>query len=184
MASLFSASMTKDFWLTGLAMIRYIPRAFSAPQVDGMDFFTDARLVEYRSRIAALTPASEPLWGGMSVDQGLHHLNLACGHAQGYYTLPDESYLASRTVFRWILVDWFPEQPKGLRVPTDFKIPHDEHFDFFVEQATLNTIIEAAWNARSDSEWGPHCTFGKMSVREWGKLLQIHIDYHLRQFGV
>ena len=23
-----------------------------------------------------------------------------------FYTLPDESYLVSRTVFRWILVDW------------------------------------------------------------------------------
>jgi len=25
--------------------------------------------------------------------------------------------------------------------------------------------------------------FGSMTVEEWGKLLQIHIDYHLRQFA-
>jgi len=24
--------------------------------------------------------------------------------------------------------------------------------------------------------------FGKMTLSEWGKLLQIHIDYHLKQF--
>ena len=25
--------------------------------------------------------------------------------------------------------------------------------------------------------------FGKMTPKEWGKLLQIHVDYHLRQFA-
>jgi len=25
--------------------------------------------------------------------------------------------------------------------------------------------------------------FGKMTLEEWGKLLQIHVDYHLRQFA-
>jgi len=25
--------------------------------------------------------------------------------------------------------------------------------------------------------------FGKMTPNEWGKLLQIHVDYHLRQFA-
>jgi hypothetical protein len=60
----------------------------------------------------------------MEVDQMLHHLNLACGGSQGFYDLPDESYLISRTLFEWILVDWHSEQPVGLRLPTGFKIPH------------------------------------------------------------
>jgi hypothetical protein len=29
----------------------------------------------------------------------------------------------------------------------------------------------------------PHPMFGKLKVAEWGKLLQIHIDYHLKQFA-
>ena len=44
----------------------------------------------------------------MNVSQMLHRLNLACGASLGFYTLLDESYLVSRTVFRWILIDWFP----------------------------------------------------------------------------
>jgi hypothetical protein len=32
-------------------------------------------------------------------------------------------------------------------------------------------------------DWGPHPMFGKMTLSEWGKLLQIHIDYHLKQFA-
>jgi hypothetical protein len=28
---------------------------------------------------------------------------------------------------------------------------------------------------------GLHPMFGTMTIKEWGKLLQIHIDYHLTQ---
>ena len=59
----------------------------------------------------------------MSVSQLLHHLNLACGGALGFYKLPDESYLVSRTVFRWILADWFPEQPRPQRFPGMLPLP-------------------------------------------------------------
>jgi Protein of unknown function (DUF1569) len=123
-----------------------------------------------------------PATCSMEVDQMLHHLNLACGNSLGFYNLPDESYLISRTVFRWILVDWFPEQPVGLRLPAGFKIPHSQRFEFAYEKAQLLTILEADWNARTVDAWKPHPMFGKMTPKEWDKLLQIHVDYHLRQF--
>lgn len=122
MPSLITESFTSKFWLTGVVMLRYLPRAIRVPQVDGMAFFTKGKLAEYQARIALLTPASRQCWGSMTVDQGLHYLNLACGHALGFYQLEDESYLASRTLFRWILVDWFAEQPVGLRLTTGFKL--------------------------------------------------------------
>jgi hypothetical protein len=98
----------------------------------------------------------------------LHHLNLACGGSLGFYTLPDESYFVSRTVFRWILVDWFPEQPVGLRLPKGFKIPHGAEFDFDFEKQQLLKIVDAAWQARSPDDWGPHPMFGK-DVGRMGK---------------
>jgi hypothetical protein len=121
--------------------------------------------------------------GSMSVAQMLHHLNLACGGALGFYELPDESYFTSRTLFRWILVDWFPEQPVGLRRPTGFRIAHGADFDFDFEKQQLVRVVDAAWNTKSPDDWGPHPLFGRMTRSEWGKLLQIHIDYHLRQFA-
>lgn len=113
----------------------------------------------------------------------LHHLNLACGGSLGFYDLPDESYFSSRTLSRWIIVDWFSEQPVGLRLPADFKISPDEKFDFESERSQLLKILEVAWQARSRDAWKPHPMFGKMSVKEWGNLLQMHVDYHLRQFA-
>jgi hypothetical protein len=169
--------------MSGLAMLRYIPRYFRVKQVDGNAFFTEEKLHEFRDRVLQITPANPRRWGTMSVPQMLHHLNLACGGSLLFYDLPDESYFVSRTVFRWILVDWYPEQPVGLRLPKGFKIPPSATFDFRLEKEQLLKILDAAWHARSAADWQPHPMFGPMTPTEWGKLLQIHIDYHLRQFA-
>ena len=182
-SSLAREIFTSNFWMSGLAMVKYIPRSFRVKQVNGMAFYTDAKHDELRSRVLRTTPANPRQWGTMTVAQMLHHLNLACGGSLGFYALPDESYLVSRTVFRWILVDWFPEQPVGLRLPKGFKIPHGAQFDFDFEKQQLLKILDAAWRARSAEDWAPHPMFGPMTAKEWGKLLQIHIDYHLRQFA-
>jgi hypothetical protein len=109
--SFIRESFTSNFRMSGLAILKYIPRYFRVKQVDGNAFFTKVKLHEFRDRILRITPANPRQWGTMTVAQMLHHLNLACGGSLGFYELPDESYLVSRTVFRWILVDWYPEQP-------------------------------------------------------------------------
>ena len=181
--NVFRAALTSDFWITGIVIVRYIPRAFRVKPVDGDLFFTAEKRQEYRRRVESTMPDSQRQWGTMEVDQMLHHLNLACGGSQGFYNLPDESYLTSRTLFKWILVDWYPEQPVGLRLPTGFKIPHSQRFEFAYEKSQLLKILEADWNATTANAWKPHPMFGKMTVKEWGKILQIHVDYHLRQFA-
>jgi hypothetical protein len=178
--NMFRAALTSDFWMTAIAILRYIPRAFRVKQVNGDIFFTEEKRQEYRRRVESVTPNSQRQWRTMEVDQMLHHLNLACGGSQGFYDLPDESYLTSRTLFKWILVDWYPEQPVGSRLPTGFKIPPSWRFEFSYEKAQLPKILEADWNARTADACKPHPMFGKMSPTEWGKLLQIHMDYHLR----
>src|SRR6266481_9917366 len=129
---------TSNFLMSGLAMLNYIPRSFRVTQADGMSFFTEPKHDEFRNRVLRITPASPRRWGTMNVSQTLHHLNLACGSALGFYKLPDESYLVSRTLFRWRLVDWFPEQPVGLRLPKGFKIPHGAEFDFDFESSSCS----------------------------------------------
>jgi hypothetical protein len=92
---------TSNFWMSGLAMLKYISRWFRVKQVDGIAFFTEAKHDELQNRILRITPANPRQWGTMNVSQMLHHLNLASGGALGFYELPDESYLVSRTLFRW-----------------------------------------------------------------------------------
>jgi hypothetical protein len=181
--SFIRESVTSNFWMSDLAIFKYIPRLFRVKQVDGNAFFREEKLDEFRGRILQITPANPRQWGTMTVAQMLHHLNLSCGGSLGFYDVPDESYLVSRTVFRWILVDWYPEQPVGFRLPKGFKISPSAKFDFDFEKQQLVKLLDVAWRASSPADWQPHPMFGKMTPSEWGKLLQIHIDYHLRQFA-
>jgi len=181
--SLLRSMFDPDVLMSGVAMVRDIPRALQLKQVDGNRFFTEEKRHEYRQRIESVTLQSPRQWGTMTVDQMLHHLNLACGGSLGFYDVPDESNLVTRTVGKWVTVDWLPEQPVGLRVPKGFKIPHAQRFEFAYEKAQLLKIVETAWHARTDAAWKPHPLFGKMTLGEWGKLLQMHLDYHLRQFA-
>jgi hypothetical protein len=169
--NLLYALFTRNLLMSGVAIVRYIPRAFRVKQVDGNLFFTEEKRQEYRRRVESVTSHSPRQWGTMEVDQMLHHLNLACGGSLDFYNLPDESYLTSRTAFRWILVDWFPEQPVGLRLPAGFKIPHSQRFEFSHEKAQLLTILEADWNARTADAWKPHPMFGKDDARRVGQAL-------------
>jgi hypothetical protein len=180
---LLRALSDRDVLMSGVAMARDIPRALRLKPVDGSLFFTEEKLHEYRQRVEGVTPQSPRRWGTMEVDQMLHHLNLACGGSLGFYDLPDESNLLTRTVGKWVTVDWFQEQPVGLRIPKGFKIQRSQRFDFAYERAQLLSILETARHARTDEAWKPHPLFGRMTARQWGKLLQMHLDYHLRQFA-
>ena len=170
------------FWKTCWAVTRYIPRAFVVKRVHGLDFFKPESIDRFINRVKSIRPNSTRQWGTMSPAGMLHHLNLAVGGALGYYQLEDESYYLGRTVFKWILVDWYSEQPLGLRLPLSFVIPADKQFDFEYEQNRLLEIITAAGSATA-KDFGPHPFFGKMSVKEWGKLYTMHVDYHLRQYS-
>jgi len=39
--NVFRAALSSDFWITGIAIARYIPRAFRTKQIDGNLFFTE-----------------------------------------------------------------------------------------------------------------------------------------------
>jgi hypothetical protein len=49
---------TPDFWITGLAILKYIPRSFRAKQIDGMVFLAESKHNEFRDRVLAMTPTS------------------------------------------------------------------------------------------------------------------------------
>jgi len=101
----------------------------------------------------------------MEPAQMFHHLNLAFGGALGYFDLPDESYLLSRTFFKWLLVDWFPEQPVGLRLPLNFVIPHDQYFDFDKEQRLFRGNPREGLAYKNSQRLGPALLYGLFDLQ-------------------
>jgi hypothetical protein len=53
--NVFRAAFSSDFWITGIAIARYIPRAFRTKQIDGNLFFTKEKRQEYRRRVESVT---------------------------------------------------------------------------------------------------------------------------------
>jgi len=52
------ALFTRNLLMSGVAIVRYIPRAFRVNQVDGNLFFTGEKQQEYRRRVESVTPHS------------------------------------------------------------------------------------------------------------------------------
>ena len=128
-------------------------------------------------------PHSAHQWGTMEVDEILHQTQPGMRRLTGFLQSSGRELPYFAAFFKWILVDWLPEQPVGLPLPGGFKIPHSQRFEFAYEKAQLLKILEAEWNARTADAWKPHNMFRKVTPREWGKPFQIHVDYHLRQFA-
>src|SRR5258707_2189202 len=60
--SLVREVFTSNFWMSGLAMLKYIPRSFGVKQVDGMAFLTESKHDEFRNRVLRITPANPRQW--------------------------------------------------------------------------------------------------------------------------
>lgn len=175
--------INRQLWKSFLALSGYFLKSFKVKRIKGADFFTKSKYLDFKARIESLREGTPPMWGSMRIEQMLRHVGLAMGSGMGVYNLPDESYFLSRTVFKWIVINLYQEQPKGLRLPLCMSIPAESQFNFHYERAQLLNILDLATSAIRQSQWKPHCYFGKLTANEWGKLCSIHIDYHLKQFS-
>jgi hypothetical protein len=84
---------------------------------------------------------------------------------------------------RWLLVYVLP-WPKG-KLPTTPEFQRTQPTAWEVDQAAwkaaLGRFVERGCNG---GPFGPHPAFGVLSAQEWGRLLYLHCDHHLRQFGL
>ncbi|HXU44341.1 MAG TPA: hypothetical protein VN783_02350 [Thermoanaerobaculia bacterium] len=143
-----------------------------------------AREREIRDRVAKLSPEAPRRWGKMTAPEMLCHL------IDGFRVpLGDQEVLAERpgpfrlAPLRWLFVYTLP-WPKG-KIPTmrEFRQTHPEEWahDLAAWQALCDRFVA---NGRSASpSWKAHPGFGPLSNTEWGRLVYLHVDHHLRQFG-
>jgi hypothetical protein len=61
--NLLRVLFTRNLLMSGVAIVRYIPRAFRVKPVDGNLFFTEEKRHEYRRRVESVMPHSARQWG-------------------------------------------------------------------------------------------------------------------------
>ena len=136
-------------------------------------------------RIARVQPESKALWGRMSAHQMLCHLADSFRSALGEKEVSPATGALQRTLVKWIAlyvpIPWpknLPTRPEveqgaGGTPPTDFER----------DRAGLLLLLQRFSGPRG-VQMCPHPLFGEMRVSERQRWGYLHMDHHLRQFGV
>jgi hypothetical protein len=133
-------------------------------------------------RLQRLSPEHPPRWGRMSVDQMLCHLSDYFDLALGRTTAKPWGNALTQTAARWLVFTLGMRFPKNVRTLPEFKQTSPEVFDR--DHARVRECLEEFHQRRDCSEWPRNPVFGKLTSAQWGRLAWLHVDHHLRQFGV
>jgi hypothetical protein len=142
---------------------------------------------EVLRRLARLTPDSRRRWGRMSAHQMLCHLCDSFRVMTGERAAKPTSGMAvmlHRTIVKWIAL-WTPVRwPPG--IPTMAEIDQEragtKPLEFAADLADLKSLIEVVTTSRIEGT--VHPLFGRMSSAAWLRWGYLHVDHHLRQFGL
>ena len=134
-------------------------------------------------RINKLTPESKGLWGKMTVDQMLSHCQAPLDFTFG--KLPMKANFIMRIFGKMLKKKVFGSTEFKKNSPTAPAFIRTEAYDF---EATKKGLIE---RINVFSELGKdavkstnHPFFGELTYDEWDQMHTMHLDHHLRQFGV
>jgi hypothetical protein len=150
-------------------------------KIKNTDFFDSTNYKNLISRLDKITDSSKRKWGEMNVAQMIHHLNLAIGSGIGYYTLEDKSSFLSRGFNQFMILNVLEKFPINTKTPTTLKVT--KTFNFQTEKKLLFEILSKAFATKNNSDWQKHTYFGKMTRKQWGKLVMIHCNHHFQQFS-
>lgn len=136
-----------------------------------------------RNRILKINASSTPLWGQMNASQMLSHVQGQIEICNGTKPAKDRSNIITRTIAKWIGLYLPIPLPKNLNTFKEIN-PNFEvltvHND--LETAKENLISSLKTIDKNKNYWHP--IFGNLNDTELGKLTYVHLDHHLRQFGV
>lgn len=139
---------------------------------------------ELLQRIDKLNPASQALWGKMTVAQMLAHCNVA------YELVYDDKHPKPNAFVKFILklfvkstvVGDKPYKKNGATAPA-FLIKSDKNFE--LEKSRLvNYINKTQEHGEAYFDGKESNSFGALSKEEWNIMFYKHLHHHLTQFGV
>jgi len=137
----------------------------------------------YIERINLLTKESKPLWGKMTVDQMLSHCQAPIDVAFG--TLPLRSNWFMKLIGKLFKNKILNSNGFKKDSPTAPDFIRKGTYDFEKTKTELTVKLAKFVQFGHQSITSKrHPFFGEMSYEEWDKLHSMHLDHHLKQFGV
>jgi hypothetical protein len=139
--------------------------------------------IEIIARAEKLQISNKPIWGKMTVTEMLFHCNLANTQILEEQMAFQPPTFKQRLlkILGLYLLPTFPRNRKGAE-RNDTK-GHIDSSRFDEQLKQLIGILQ-----RFPEHTGPmtlvHPAFGMLTRRQWGRAAWMHMDHHLRQFGV
>jgi hypothetical protein len=139
---------------------------------------------EILERLAKVRETSERRWGSMTASQMVCHLSDSFRVSLGEKTTSSTVTFTKRTIVKFIALRLPLQWPHGVktRPEVDQQIGGTRPTDFAPDVATLRALMERFCSA--EGEFAPHAMFGQLSRAERKRHAYLHMDHHLRQFGV
>lgn len=136
-------------------------------------------------RLSQLRSDSARRWGRMSPHQMVCHLADSLSMALGEKRVEDASGVIRRTILKWIVLYVPVRWPPGIRTSPeiDQQLGGTRPADFSADLAQLVALLER-FDAGARAHGRMHPIFGRMTKRAWLRWGYLHIDHHLRQFGL
>ena len=141
---------------------------------------------EILRRLNALRPESVRQWGRMTPHQAVCHLSDSFRAVSGQKAVSDVAGPLQRTVVKWIALYAPLRWPPGIltRPEMDQEISGTAPAEFAADVAELEGLVARVAAEPQLFRRISHPIFGPLSDKQllrWGYL---HMDHHLRQFGV
>jgi Protein of unknown function (DUF1569) len=147
---------------------------------------TEGVVAELVGRARTLRPDARPRWGQLTARGMLCHVGdvvrLVVGDLPSKPPRPRRGLRPfERFPLKHLFLYMFP-WPHGVRGPrAAFTTqPADLEEDVRALEALLVKFRECA----PKDEWPTHPYFGRMTTRDWSRVLYRHTDHHFRQFGI
>jgi Protein of unknown function (DUF1569) len=133
-------------------------------------------------RLEKLSPSSASVWGKMDVAQMMAHLaaNLEMAMGEKRVTRNLIGRIFGSIAKRQTLTNGILRNSQ-----TDPRVKISDRREFHTEQEGLRIQLERfVQRGEAGITRQPHPFFGRMTANEWARLQYVHLDHHLKQFGV
>ena len=148
------------------------------------NIFTDKEKAALISRISKITRDHRPAWGKMNAHQMIVHLADPFRVAMGEKKVMANPGIFSKWPLNKLIIGVLP-WPKGAPTAPEFiqGTGGSPLSEFEKDREELLTLVEKFTRTEDGFEFHASPVFGKLSRRDWGRLMWKHIDHHMRQFG-
>lgn len=148
------------------------------------NLYSDEDFAQLLIRIAALNPLKAARWGRMSIGQMLVHCAIQAKIATGEVKAEKQEgpFFYRTAIGRWLSLYAIP-WPHGIDTPSVMNMETNGVAvgDFESGRAGLIAALE---DIRTLVRLHPHPFYRNIHRKHWGRLIWVHLDHHLRQFGV